>query len=122
MLSVREHLQVFAATRNVSEIVEEKHIESLLRDVGLFESIDVLSKNLSGGQKRKLMIAIAFIGDPNVVFLDEPTAGVDAFSRREIWRLLSRKKVVLVSVLLLVLRVSDVLLFFLVFSFVSSIM
>ena len=92
MLSVREHLQVFAAIRNVSEIVEEKHIESLLRDVGLFESIDVLSKNLSGGQKRKLMIAIAFIGDPNVVFLDEPTAGVDAFSRREIWRLLSRKK------------------------------
>ena len=92
LLTVREHLQVFAAIRNVSEIVEEKHIESLLRDVGLFESIDVLSKNLSAGQKRKLMIAIAFIGDPNVVFLDEPTAGVDAFSRREIWRLLSRKK------------------------------
>jgi len=79
LLTVREHLNVFAAIRDVKKgKIEEDHVESLLCDVGLRASSDVLSKNLSGGQKRKLMIAIALIGDPKVVFLDEPTAGVDA--------------------------------------------
>lgn len=45
-----------------------------------------------GGQKRKLSIGIALIGDPKIIFLDEPTAGVDAYSRRKLWGLLKKKK------------------------------
>lgn len=47
---------------------------------------------LSGGQKRKLCLAAAFLGDPNVILLDEPTAGVDAESRRTMWDLILQKK------------------------------
>lgn len=45
-----------------------------------------------GGQKRKLSIGIALIGDPRIIFLDEPTAGVDAYSRRRLWGLLQDRK------------------------------
>lgn len=45
-----------------------------------------------GGQKRKLSIGIALIGDPKIIFLDEPTAGVDAYSRRRLWTLLKNRK------------------------------
>ncbi len=51
-----------------------------------------LAKNLSGGQKRRLSVAIAFIGNSNVIFLDEPTSGMDTSARRYIWDLLKRYK------------------------------
>ena len=49
---------------------------------GLGEKLDTLAGNLSGGQRRKLSVAIAFLGSPAVVILDEPTSGMDPYSRR----------------------------------------
>lgn len=49
-------------------------------------------KNLSGGQRRKLSVGIAIIGDPKIVILDEPTAGVDPYSRRHMWSILQKRK------------------------------
>ena len=61
---------------------------SSLADVGITEKRDTRAKELSGGQKRKLSVAVALIGDPKVIFLDEPTSGMDPFSRRHLWSLL----------------------------------
>jgi ABC-2 type transport system ATP-binding protein len=79
-LTVREALAMFAgyypAPRPVDEIVER---------VGLREKADVRVATLSGGQKRRLDVGLAFIGDPELLFLDEPTTGFDPSARRRAW-------------------------------------
>lgn len=65
---------------------------SLLEQLGILAKADCLAETLSGGQKRKLCVALALIGDPRIVFLDEPTSGVDPLSRRGMWRLFEREK------------------------------
>ena len=62
----------------------EAEVNGILTDIDLTEKADAVAVNLSGGQKRKLSVGIALIGDPKLIFLDEPTAGVDPFSRRYI--------------------------------------
>jgi ATP-binding cassette, subfamily A (ABC1), member 3 len=88
-LTVREHLQFFSRLkglyRQMSKTDAEAHIDQAIRDVALFEKRNTPSKNLSGGQKRKLSVAIAFCGGSKVVLLDEPTSGMDPFSRRFTW-------------------------------------
>lgn len=59
-----------------------------MKDVGLENKRDELASCLSGGMKRKLSVALAFVAGSKVVILDEPTAGVDPFARRGIWDLL----------------------------------
>jgi len=61
-------------------------------EVGLQDQYRTTASALSGGQKRKLCIAMAFMGSPQVVFLDEPTSGMDPYSRRSAWELLRKKR------------------------------
>ena len=91
-LTTKEHLEFFARIRGMSKSSIANAVDELIHDVDLVEKADTRSKKLSGGQKRKLSVAIALIGDPKVIFLDEPTAGVDPYSRRRIWSLLKQKK------------------------------
>jgi len=58
--------------------------------VSLQESRNVLVKNLSGGQQQRLSVALAFINDPDIVFLDEPTTGFDPQARRSLWEVIER--------------------------------
>lgn len=58
----------------------------------LGEKTNELSKNLSGGQRRRLSVAIAFIGGSKLIYLDEPTSGMDTSARRHIWDMLKRYK------------------------------
>ena len=67
-------------------------VTSSLRDVDITDKRDTRSRELSGGQKRKLSVAIAFVANSKVVILDEPTAGVDPYARRSIWELLLKYK------------------------------
>jgi len=64
----------------------------MLEDVGLPEKSKSYVDTLSGGMKRKLSVAIAFVGGSKTVILDEPTAGVDPYARRAIWELLEKYK------------------------------
>ena len=57
-------------------------VRTKIADVGLTEKRVALSKSLSGGQKRKLSLAMSMIGNAKVIFLDEPTSGMDPYSRR----------------------------------------
>ena len=79
-LTVRESLRVFAgyytAPRDADEVVEL---------VGLTEKRDVRVRKLSGGQQRRLDLGIALVGDPQLIFLDEPTTGFDPGARRTAW-------------------------------------
>jgi ABC-2 type transport system ATP-binding protein len=81
-LTVREMHRMFAgyyaAPRDVEEVIEL---------VGLGEKRDARVKTLSGGQKRRLDLGMALVGDPDLVFLDEPTTGFDPAARRNAWEL-----------------------------------
>jgi len=81
-LTVREVHRMFAgyyrAPRDVDEVIEL---------VGLAEKADARVKTLSGGQKRRLDLGVALVGDPELVFLDEPTTGFDPSARRTAWEL-----------------------------------
>ena len=79
-LTVREHLRGFAATYPAPLPLDE-----LLARVGLTEVARRPYGKLSGGQKQRLHLAIALVGDPRVLVLDEPTTGLDAASRRALW-------------------------------------
>lgn len=72
----------------------KKDILDVLESVGLTERKKVMSRNLSGGEKRKLGIALSMVNDPELLFLDEPTTGLDPRARRDLWKLIedTRKK------------------------------
>jgi ABC-2 type transport system ATP-binding protein len=82
-LTVREFLRVFAGyyshPRDVDEVIEL---------VGLADKRDARLKTLSGGQKRRADIGVALVGDPELVFLDEPTTGFDPAARRTAWEMI----------------------------------
>ncbi len=89
-LTVEENLELFASIFGTT--VEENY--ELIRDI--YEQIEPFKKrragNLSGGMKQKLALSCAMIHRPEVIFLDEPTTGVDAVSRKEFWQMLKKLK------------------------------
>lgn len=64
----------------------------ILKEVDLYDKKDTPFENMSGGQKQKLGLAMAMSNDPEVLFLDEPTAGLDPFSRRNVWGIIEKMK------------------------------
>lgn len=77
--AVQMHAAYYASPRGVDEVLEI---------VGLTEKADDRAKKMSGGQKRRLDLALALIGNPKLVFLDEPTTGFDPSARRESWTMI----------------------------------
>jgi ABC-type multidrug transport system ATPase subunit len=86
-LTVRDNLKIFAGLKNIDINVDE-----ILKEVGLLDEKENIVDVLSGGQKKRLNIAIAFMGNPRFVFLDEPTTGLDPLSRRNMWNLIMKHK------------------------------
>ncbi|KAF5283869.1 hypothetical protein FQA39_LY04689 [Lamprigera yunnana] len=84
VLTGREMIRLFAGLRGVS-INLEGEVNMWLQALGLEEYADKVCSTYSGGNKRKLAMAVALIGDPLVIMLDEPTSGVDPVSRRKLW-------------------------------------
>nr|XP_055180598.1 ABC-type organic anion transporter ABCA8 isoform X3 [Nyctereutes procyonoides] len=91
-LTVKENLRLFAKIKGIRPHELDKEIQRILLELEMKNIQDVLAQNLSGGQKRKLSFATAILGDPQVFLLDEPTAGLDPFSRHQVWNLLRERK------------------------------
>ncbi|KAJ8599123.1 hypothetical protein CTAYLR_006346 [Chrysophaeum taylorii] len=100
-LSCENHLELFARIRGVPAETSGELVDAALDQLELRPHALKLASRLSGGMKRKLCTAIAIIGDPQCVLLDEPSAGLDPVSRRNLWNLLretmSTRAVVLTS-------------------------
>ena len=79
---------------------DPKRIERILRDLSLWEKRDNMLRELSGGMKRRVLIAKALAHEPEILFLDEPTAGVDVNLRREMWQVVERLRSTGVTVIL----------------------
>lgn len=89
-LTVKEHLELFANFKGVNPDNLESDIHNLLKEMELLDKMDDLSQNLSGGQKRKLSIAIALVGGSEIIFFDEPSSGMDITNRRKMWDILKK--------------------------------
>ncbi|XP_039671640.1 retinal-specific phospholipid-transporting ATPase ABCA4-like [Perca fluviatilis] len=87
-LTVEEHILFYSLLKGRTQEEAEREVEDMLVDLGLPHKRDDEAQNLSGGMQRKLSVAMAFVGGSKVVILDEPTSGVDPYSRRSIWDLL----------------------------------
>lgn len=91
-LTCEEHLLFYARLKGVKARDEKEVVTQCLEQVELLPERRKLSKQLSGGQKRRLSIAIALVARPAVVFLDEPTTGLDPNVKRSLWRVIKRVK------------------------------
>ncbi|OFW34462.1 MAG: multidrug ABC transporter ATP-binding protein, partial [Candidatus Aquicultor primus] len=88
-LTVEENLRFFAELHGLSESERKSRTKELLRFARLEEFTGRQAEFLSGGMKQKLALACTLIYQPDILFLDEPTTGVDPVSRREFWAILS---------------------------------
>jgi ATP-binding cassette, subfamily A (ABC1), member 3 len=88
LLTCQEHLNLVCELKNIPANQKESEIAHILDIVMLREHKDKLSKNLSGGMKRKLSLAMALVGGSKLIILDEPTSGLDVESRRQVWALI----------------------------------
>ncbi|WP_198006312.1 ABC transporter ATP-binding protein [Alkaliphilus oremlandii] len=91
-LSVWEILELHGKLHSIKKEERHKRIKELLKFADLSEDKDKIAKKLSGGMKRKVMIIRAILHQPDILFLDEPTVGLDPLSRKNIWFLLEQLK------------------------------
>lgn len=91
-LTAYEHMDLFSQIRGVSLLKKKKEIHRLLKEVGLYDVRNKRASTFSGGMKRRLSFAIAVIGDPELVILDEPSTGLSVEARRHMWALIYRLK------------------------------
>ncbi|KOM38757.1 hypothetical protein LR48_Vigan03g213900 [Vigna angularis] len=89
-LTVQEHLELYARIKGVPDFAIENVVMEKLAEFDLLKHANKPSFSLSGGNKRKLSVAIAMIGDPPIVILDEPSTGMDPIAKRFMWDVISR--------------------------------
>jgi ATP-binding cassette subfamily A (ABC1) protein 3 len=90
LLTVREHLELYSGLKGIPPAAVPAAVDAKLAQLDLLQYANKLAGTLSGGNKRKLSVAIALIGAPRVVVLDEPSTGMDPVARRFMWDVISR--------------------------------
>jgi ABC-2 type transport system ATP-binding protein len=91
-LSVRENLETISELYGNSKKEAARKADSIMTDLGLVQVEKIKAKTLSGGWQRRLSVAMALISSPKILFLDEPTLGLDVLARRELWGILKQLK------------------------------
>ncbi|XP_057526863.1 ABC transporter A family member 2-like [Amaranthus tricolor] len=91
-LTGQEHLYLFANIKGLRSTSISTVVENSLAEVRLTNAAKMRASSYSGGMKRRLSVAIALIGDPKLIILDEPTTGMDPISRRHVWDIIENAK------------------------------
>ncbi|KAL3819386.1 hypothetical protein ACJIZ3_005340 [Penstemon smallii] len=91
-LSGQEHLSLFANIKGLPPASIESVVKKLLVEVKLTDAANMRASSFSGGMRRRLSVAIALIGEPKLVILDEPTTGMDPITRRHVWDVIEEAK------------------------------
>lgn len=89
-LTVKENLEFMAGVYQIDN--KDAKIQELIKKFKLEEVLNKKGKTLSGGWQRKVSIAISLINDPKILFLDEPTLGLDVIARKELWKIIESLK------------------------------
>ena len=89
-LTVREHLELFGKIKGLDKAAAKRQTVEILESLELADQSKKRVGELSGGQRRRILIGLALLGKPPLLVLDEPTTGLDPQSRRAVWRLLKR--------------------------------
>ncbi len=87
-----ENLYYYSRLRGIKESNINNYINIKLREVNLEEKVNQQAGKLSGGMRRRLSICISTLGDPYIIFMDEPTTGLDPNNKRKIWKLINQLK------------------------------
>jgi len=88
LMNTREHLSFYARVKGIKDV--RANVDHVMARLNLTPHAATLASKLSGGNKRKLSLAIALIGTPPVLILDEPTSAMDAVAKRSFWRIIQR--------------------------------
>jgi len=91
-LTAREHLELYAALKGIPRRSLRNEALQKLKEVNLEHVANQRVSTFSGGMRRRLSVAISLIGNPKIVFMDEPTTGMDPQNRSEVWRVIERTK------------------------------
>ncbi len=91
-LTVRENLALMCGVHGISKTQQQEKITDISKELRLEEVLNRRAGTLSGGWQRRLSIAMALISDPRVLFLDEPTLGLDVIARSELWDMIRSLK------------------------------
>ncbi|XP_065901246.1 ABC transporter A family member 9-like isoform X2 [Dysidea avara] len=91
-LTAKEHLLFYGRLRGLKWGHEKHVVEHALRQVNLLDAANKKSKQLSGGMRRRLSVAMACVGSPDILILDEPTTGLDPAARRQVWEVINNVK------------------------------
>jgi ABC-type multidrug transport system ATPase subunit len=81
-MTVKEHLIFYARIKGIPPQDEEEMVNKAIEDVKLTAKANHMTSALSGGMKRRLSVAISLVSDPKIIYLDEPTTGLDPENRR----------------------------------------
>lgn len=92
LLTTEEHLSIFYDLKGADPSLKKAEIKKLMQEVGIYDKRNAQAMTLSGGNKRKLSVAIALCGQSKFVLLDEPTSGLDLSARRQLWNMLKEQK------------------------------
>ncbi|CAM9229777.1 unnamed protein product [Phaeothamnion confervicola] len=89
LMTAREHLRLYGCIKGIPAALLEQAVSDKIQEMSLMEYADKPAGGYSGGNKRKLSVAVSMIGGPEIVFLDEPSTGMDPVARRGMWEVIS---------------------------------